>query len=116
MCELEEIELHTNNVYVIEKCDLTIVIKIIIDSNEKSISEDDVKKIIEKLSEFTGASKEIKERHIKDVKKIKENILNQCPRCKRKIVKRVNKSTGEFFIGCAGFPKCRYSTLTYDSP
>lgn len=30
-----------------------------------------------------------------------------CPRCGRPTVQRRNRTTGETFLGCSGFPKCR---------
>lgn len=30
-----------------------------------------------------------------------------CPRCGRPTVQRRNRTTGEMFLGCTGFPKCR---------
>lgn len=32
-----------------------------------------------------------------------------CEKCGSPLVKRVNSYTGEEFLGCSAFPKCRYS-------
>ncbi len=32
-----------------------------------------------------------------------------CPRCGRALVMRRNRTTGEAFLGCEGFPRCRYA-------
>ncbi len=32
-----------------------------------------------------------------------------CPRCGRALVMRRNRTTGEAFLGCEGFPRCRYT-------
>ncbi|MBR6392525.1 MAG: topoisomerase DNA-binding C4 zinc finger domain-containing protein [Eubacterium sp.] len=50
------------------------------------------------------------------VAKFREEIKKQnepqdyglCPWCCNDLVKRRNKATGEVFIGCSNFPKCRY--------
>jgi len=31
-----------------------------------------------------------------------------CPRCTGKLIERTKKTTGEKFLGCSGFPQCRY--------
>ena len=36
-----------------------------------------------------------------------ELLEEECPECKKPLVKRKNRR-GEYFIGCSGFPKCRY--------
>lgn len=32
-----------------------------------------------------------------------------CPRCTGKLVRRTNKGTGEVFLGCSNFSRCRYT-------
>ena len=36
-------------------------------------------------------------------------MTNTCPKCGKELVKRVNSKTGVTFIGCSGFPACRFS-------
>jgi ssDNA-binding Zn-finger/Zn-ribbon topoisomerase 1 len=31
-----------------------------------------------------------------------------CPLCRKRLVIRINRSTQEKFVGCSGFPKCKY--------
>lgn len=39
-----------------------------------------------------------------------ENVtIWDCPRCDGKLVKRVNRSTQEIFLGCTNYPKCKYT-------
>lgn len=33
----------------------------------------------------------------------------KCKQCEAKLVVRANKSTGECFLGCSGFPLCKYT-------
>lgn len=35
-----------------------------------------------------------------------------CPQCSGKLVKRKNKRSGESFLGCTNFPKCKYTQIT----
>ena len=43
---------------------------------------------------------------INDVRAGKE-VQGKCSSCGGKLFIRKNKQTGQFFIGCSGFPKCR---------
>lgn len=36
------------------------------------------------------------------------NDLGKCPKCGKPLVKRNNSKTGEEFLSCSGFPKCRF--------
>jgi len=58
--------------------------------------------------------------HVKHVKEIVEDkqkslkvegtvvIPRICPRCESSLVARKNRKTGEGFLGCSSYPKCRY--------
>lgn len=35
--------------------------------------------------------------------------MNTCPKCGKELIERVNKHTGEIFVGCTGFPNCKFS-------
>lgn len=35
--------------------------------------------------------------------------MSSCPKCGKELVERVNKKTGEIFMGCTGFPVCKFS-------
>lgn len=50
-------------------------------------------------------SKTIGKRKIKKF----EYIGRNCPKCGKPLVKRVNGQNGSQFIGCSGFPSCRYT-------
>jgi len=32
-----------------------------------------------------------------------------CPYCHGKLIKRMNRKTGEEFLGCTKYPKCKYT-------
>jgi len=56
------------------------------------------------------ASRETNRAHIKHVKaKVAErqNDKTKCPRCSAKMVERSNRKSGEKFLGCSRFPKCK---------
>lgn len=80
--------------------------------NNKLISEDDVKRIYYDLLMSNIDSKDIRKEHVHSIRKNlreRENNINNniCPRCGKALVKRQGKH-GEF-IGCSGFPKCRFT-------
>ncbi len=41
-------------------------------------------------------------------KQVQQYLPKYCPRCGKKLVERTNNSTQEKFVGCSGFPKCKY--------
>jgi len=36
-------------------------------------------------------------------------IKNECPQCGSELIIRKNDQSGDFFLGCSDFPKCRYT-------
>lgn len=79
--------------------------------NNKLISEDYVKRIYYDLLMSNIDSKDTRKEHVHSIRKNlreRENNINNniCPRCGKVLVKRQGKH-GEF-IGCSGFPKCRF--------
>lgn len=41
--------------------------------------------------------------------KIIEDIVGMCPECDGDLVIRMNRNTGDEFIGCSSFPMCKYT-------
>lgn len=39
-----------------------------------------------------------------------------CPNCNKPLVERISKKTGKPFIGCSGYPECRYIKKEYQDP
>lgn len=46
-------------------------------------------------------------RHVKARAAERKNDTTKCPRCSAKMVERANKKTGENFLGCSRYPKCK---------
>ena len=44
------------------------------------------------------------------------NEGDKCPLCRGTLVLRENKTTGDIFLGCSTFPKCRASRQLYPTP
>lgn len=36
-------------------------------------------------------------------------VIERCPSCERRLVVRTNRQTGDAFIGCSGYPRCRFT-------
>lgn len=53
------------------------------------------------------STKEVKRAHIRSLKENRTLSDNSCPRCGSPMVMRENKRSGENFLGCSNFPKCR---------
>ncbi|RED13915.1 nuclease-related domain-containing protein [Pontivivens insulae] len=56
------------------------------------------------------ASKATHKAHVAHVKieiTRRKNDPNACPKCSARMVERTNKKTGQKFLGCSRFPKCR---------
>lgn len=80
--------------------------------NNKVMSENYVKRIYYNLLMSNIDSKDTRKEHVHSIRKNlreRENNINNniCPRCGKELVKRKGKH-GEF-IGCSGFPKCRFT-------
>lgn len=45
--------------------------------------------------------------HVREKATRKENDTRKCPRCGSKMIERSNRSTGQTFLGCSRYPKCR---------
>jgi len=46
-------------------------------------------------------------RHVKARAAERKNNTTHCPRCSAKMVERANRKSGEKFLGCARYPKCK---------
>ncbi len=36
-------------------------------------------------------------------------VTRQCPKCRRRLAVRENRKRASFFIGCSGYPKCKFT-------
>ncbi|MBQ9024176.1 MAG: NERD domain-containing protein [Bacilli bacterium] len=81
----------------------TIVDKI---SSYKDIVIDNVDEIVDILYKINITDKNIKRKHINNIKNNAAKNNNFCPKCGGKLVER-NGKYGKF-IGCSNYPKCKY--------
>lgn len=76
---------------------------------QELLSVDKVKEISEQIKSIGKADRQLKKKHVEQVKETVEKQAKICPKCGQELVKRKGKQ-GEF-IGCKGFPKCRYTKM-----
>lgn len=75
------------------------------------LSPDKVGEITSTLSRHIAGSGLTKNDHIKSLRQ-RHNSSSICPKCGSTLVvrkARKGKNTGSTFIGCSGYPKCRYT-------
>ena len=104
-CTIKNINYTPENTYVIKREDLDNVIKMLVKSKQDTLSNTERDEIISILSAASRPETEVKEQHLADVK----DTMNQCPFCKSPLVEKKNKKTGQSFLGCNNFPKCKYT-------
>ncbi|AAC71340.1 type I DNA topoisomerase [Mycoplasmoides genitalium] len=88
---------------------------------EKSLDEIAENKVNyqEFLKQFwTNFKSDVKlaENSIQKVKKEKELVERDCPKCNQPLVYRYTKRGNEKFVGCSDFPKCKYSEFSNPKP
>lgn len=109
-CELKEINVFSDNVYVCYRDEINRIISRIWKKNEDVLSDNEVFNLNELLSKHTGVDKEIKKKHVDQiVDKYSSNTI--CPKCGGKLVLRSAKKgpyAGNTFYGCSNYPKCKY--------
>jgi restriction system protein len=80
---------------------------------EVLLSDAEVADVMKKIESgrLTPSMKTNRE-HVNHVKNVVEDKKDQCPKCGSELVVRVAKkgaNAGNGFLGCSGFPKCRYA-------
>ncbi len=78
---------------------------------EPSFSKSEVGAFTDLLTSRTlENNRQLRRQHVRHVKiraLERKNDKSKCPRCSAKMVERTNKRTGEKFLGCSRYPKCR---------
>ena len=105
-CELKKVECNVPNTFVIKRNKLEKTVSKIRKNVDKTLTKEQLDEVIYLLNSVQRPEQEIKEQHIADIKQ----TLSSCPRCKSELVERIAKASGNKFIGCSSFPKCRYKT------
>lgn len=114
-CELKKLTVETSNASVVQRHQVSSIVKDIWNCTPDALTEEQIESIYEKLKERTQVSRSVKQEHVKTIKgtyTATPAAERTCPRCGKKLVLRTSRkgeSAGQKFYGCSGFPTCRYT-------
>ena len=99
----------TPNHIVISWCNLRSAIK---SYRTQCISQEDIQRIVSKISSANITTEGSRESHIRNVQTVQQNrdmaIANgKCPKCGGNLVER--KGRYGSFLGCSNYPRCRFT-------
>jgi len=109
-CELKDITVFSDNVYVCRRINMNGYIKSIWKNSDSVLSEEAIAEIYKKLFPLTNKDEAYRKLHVDTIKKKLES-KEVCPWCGGNLVLRTarqGKHAGERFYGCSNYPKCRY--------
>jgi hypothetical protein len=109
-CTLKDVSCSDPNTHIIKRDALDRTVKKLRDNVDYHLSKEQLDEVIDLLDKVQRPDGEVREQHLDDVK----TILNACPRCNGELVERTAKATGNRFMGCKSFPKCRYTKQVTD--
>ena len=104
-----ELNITTPNHIVINWCNLRSAIK---SYRTQCISQEDIQRIVSKISSANITTEGSRESHIRNVQTVQQNrdmaIANgKCPKCGGNLVER--KGRYGSFLGCSNYPRCRFT-------
>ncbi|SOB92627.1 nuclease-related domain-containing protein [Pseudobutyrivibrio ruminis] len=108
-CELKNINVNANNVYICYENDLKKLIKSIWNATPTRYTREEVERYYNRLLPLTGATTEAKRAHVQKIYEKQQG--EKCPRCGGTLVLRQAKKgiyAGNQFYGCSNYPKCKY--------
>ena len=103
------LKITTPNYIVINWCNLRSAIKLY---KYRCISEEDVQRIVSKISSANIITKGSRETHVNNIQvaQYKKNVAianGNCPKCGNKLVERKGKYGR--FLGCSNYPQCKFT-------
>lgn len=124
-CELKNITMHSNDIKVINRYNLSLVVSAISKETADVVSTSTIAELYSLLLKYVNVPQAVKEQHIRDIENMNHMVKNPviphtsenhsssdiCPKCGGKLVLRSAKKgkyTGQSFLGCSNYPKCRY--------
>ena len=108
-CELKDININTENVYICYEKRLKKLIKSIWDNTPTYYGKEEIRNFYNRLLPLTDVSKEQKEFHVRKI--YEKQQAGICPRCGGSHVLRQAKNgiyAGNSFYGCSNYPKCKF--------
>ena len=107
-CELKKVPTDNAEVTVLQRDRLISDLKKDLSWHEPVFDYEEFARLKLRLDALTVTSTDdAREAHVKEVQAVADGKI--CPYCGSKLVERHRKSDGGTFIGCSGFPKCRYT-------
>ena len=108
--EIKKMSIHSPDVVVCTKANLSRVIKDTWRGNPDVLSDEDIKSIYDCLPPLTNVDFATKQFHIESI----NNRINSmiCPRCGGQLVLRTVKrgpNEGNQFYGCSNYPRCTFT-------
>lgn len=128
-CEIKKMEVYSDNLWVLKRDELYACIRQVWNKETDILNTEEIENIYYLLQPLTNVDESIRQIHISNINKkldktessddINMKIQNQftkesteiCPKCGSKLVLRTAKrgsNSGNQFMGCTNFPKCRY--------
>jgi hypothetical protein len=104
-CELKNVTVTDKNTLVVQRQYLNFYLKKLLRIYPEVLTDEERDNIIKRLSIFSRPDESIKQEHIQQL----QNNTLKCPKCRSTLVERTAKHTGNKFMGCENFPKCRYT-------
>lgn len=130
-CVLKKVPDNTNTMCIVHYSNVANeIIECCNNITANSLNHKKIENIYKTLLPYTQVGKEIKDKHLEDVKKkatprhdkkthdsistktsieLTTTITEKCPKCNAPLKKIISKKTGKVFLGCSNFPKCKYS-------
>lgn len=108
-CELKDVNVYRDDVYICYEKKLKKLIKCIWDNTPTYYSKEQIRDYYNILLPLTDASKEKKILHVQKIQEKQQ--VDICPKCGGTLVLRQAKKgiyAGNSFYGCSNYPKCKY--------
>lgn len=104
-CELKQVPENTEEYHICQRRRLIKALRCDFRKRRTVLESDGLKDVTQRLDELAaGSSREARQTHIEQV----QAAMRICPKCGKPLLERHRKSDGGLFIGCSGFPACRY--------
>lgn len=110
-CELKDVSVSNEGVYVCTASGLKSLFKAVWNSEPNVYSDSQVADMYNRLVSLTNVDRQVKNKHIQDIKYRQNNMSLICPWCGGELVLRTAKKgtyAGKNFYGCSNYPKCKF--------
>lgn len=104
-CRLKKVPKSTQEIVILQRNKMLKNLRKELKKREIIYTKEQIKEFEMKLKPLTNVSDEVKKQHIEDIKQKHDSDI--CPFCGKKLIKRTGKY-GQF-MGCIGYPKCKYT-------